>query len=188
MSTRCARSTQSRRSSTDGTRISTRSPAISVADIRAVGNVWNDWKGQLLRDLYRLTEAALHGGRSDEEGVRAHLAEIAGAAKEQLLKDIGGARADVLQAWLDALDDGYWLNHDADALKWHALEVMRAPELSTAREPTHPHPRYVTRVPHPRFDYEFALLPSQKYILQKSHFSNHIIALQKFSTKIEHPS
>ncbi|MEZ5959666.1 MAG: [protein-PII] uridylyltransferase [Hyphomonadaceae bacterium] len=99
---------------------------LTVADIRAVGNVWNDWKGQLLRDLYRLTEAALHGGRSDEEGVRAHLAEIASAAKEQLLKDIGGARADVLQAWLDALDDGYWLNHDADALKWHALEVMRA--------------------------------------------------------------
>jgi hypothetical protein len=80
----------------------------------------------LLRDLYRLTEAALHGGRSDEEGVRAHLAEIANEAKAQLLKDIGGARADVLQAWLDALDDGYWLNHDADALKWHALEVMRA--------------------------------------------------------------
>ena len=99
---------------------------LTVADIRAVGNVWNDWKGQLLRDLYRLTEAALHGGRSDEEGVRAHLAEIASSAKEQLLKDIGGARADVLQAWLDALDDGYWLNHDADALKWHALEVMRA--------------------------------------------------------------
>jgi [protein-PII] uridylyltransferase len=99
---------------------------LTVSDIRAVGNVWNDWKGQLLRDLYRLTEAALHGGRSDEEGVRAHLAEIANEAKTQLLKDIGGARADVLQAWLDALDDGYWLNHDADALKWHALEVMRA--------------------------------------------------------------
>jgi [protein-PII] uridylyltransferase len=99
---------------------------LTVSDIRAVGNVWNDWKGQLLRDLYRLTEAALLGGRSDEEGVRAHLAEIAADAKAQLLKDIGGARADVLQAWLDALDDGYWLNHDADALKWHALEVMRA--------------------------------------------------------------
>ncbi len=115
---------------------------LTVSDIRAVGNVWNDWKGQLLRDLYRLTEAALHGGRSDEDSVRAHLAEIAGAAKEQLLKDIGGARADVLQAWLDALDDGYWLNHDADALKWHALEVMRArtdraiPHIATRiREP-----------------------------------------------------
>ncbi|MGD9968494.1 MAG: [protein-PII] uridylyltransferase [Hyphomonadaceae bacterium] len=99
---------------------------LTVADIRAVGSVWNDWKGQLLRDLYRLTEAALHGGRSDAESVRAHLAEIAGAAKQQLLRDIGGERADAMQAWLAALEDGYWLNHDADALKWHALEVMRA--------------------------------------------------------------
>ena len=99
---------------------------LTVCDIRAVGSVWNDWKGQLLRDLYRLTEAALHGGRSDENSVRAHMAEIAAAAKQQLLQDIGGARADVLDDWLDALDDGYWLNHDADALKWHALEVMSA--------------------------------------------------------------
>jgi [protein-PII] uridylyltransferase len=99
---------------------------LTVSDIRAVGNVWNDWKGQLLRDLYRLTEAALHGGRSDENSVRAHLAEIAGAAKQQLLQDIGGAQIDVMQGWLDALEDGYWLNHDAEALKWHALEVMRA--------------------------------------------------------------
>ncbi|MGD9981883.1 MAG: [protein-PII] uridylyltransferase [Hyphomonadaceae bacterium] len=99
---------------------------LTVSDIRAVGNVWNDWKGQLLRDLYRLTEAALHGGRSDEEGVRSHLTEIAGAAKQRLLLDAVGAHADVMKAWLEALDDGYWLNHDADALKWHATEVMRA--------------------------------------------------------------
>ncbi|HYD89630.1 MAG TPA: [protein-PII] uridylyltransferase [Vitreimonas sp.] len=100
---------------------------LTVADIRAVGpTVWNDWKGQLLRDLYRLTEAALHGGRSDEDGVRGHMAEIAAAAKQELISGIGGARAEVLQGWLEALEDGYWLNHDADALRWHALEIMRA--------------------------------------------------------------
>jgi [protein-PII] uridylyltransferase len=99
---------------------------LTVSDIRAVGNVWNDWKGQLLRDLYRLTEAALHGGRSDEEGVRHHLAEISSETKQRLLTEIGGARADVLEAWLGALEDGYWLAHDADALRWHALEVIRA--------------------------------------------------------------
>jgi [protein-PII] uridylyltransferase len=99
---------------------------LTVSDIRAVGpTVWNDWKGQLLRDLYRLTEAALHGGRSDEEGVRAHLAEIAGAAKEQLLGDVGESRA-VLDAWLGALEDGYWINHDAEARVWHAREVTAA--------------------------------------------------------------
>jgi [protein-PII] uridylyltransferase len=98
---------------------------LTVADIRAVGpGVWNDWKGQLLRDLYRLTEAAFRGGRSDEEGVREHLAGLAEEAKAQLAQDLaGGAPSD---AWLHALEDGYWLNHDAEALVWHTREVMAA--------------------------------------------------------------
>jgi len=99
---------------------------LTVSDIRAVGpSVWNDWKGQLLRDLYRLTEAALHGGRSDEEGVREHLAAIAGEAKARLMKDLGASDG-VLNGWLDVLEDGYWLSHDADALRWHAQEVQSA--------------------------------------------------------------
>jgi [protein-PII] uridylyltransferase len=99
---------------------------LTVSDIRAVGpSVWNDWKGQLLRDLYRLTEAALHGGRSDEEGVRLHLAEIANEAKQTLLADVGDEDG-VLEAWLGALEDGYWLNHDAEARAWHAREVIAA--------------------------------------------------------------
>ncbi|WP_395647187.1 [protein-PII] uridylyltransferase [Terricaulis sp.] len=98
---------------------------LTVADIRAVGNVWNDWKGQLLRDLYRLTEAAFHGGRSDEEGVREQLMEVAGAAKTRLLQDLG-PQDGILDHWLDVLDDGYWLNHDAEALAWHAHEVLEA--------------------------------------------------------------
>lgn len=98
---------------------------LTVSDIRAVGpNVWNDWKGQLLRDLYRLTEAALHGGRSDEISVREHLSELAAGAKADLLKHV--RVDDALAAWLDALEDGYWLNHDSEALSWHATEVMNA--------------------------------------------------------------
>jgi [protein-PII] uridylyltransferase len=98
---------------------------LTVADIRAVGpGVWNDWKGQLLRDLYRLTEAAMHGGRSDEEGVRVHLAELAQEAKTELSRSVGATGE--AAAWLDALEDGYWLNHDAEALAWHAREVMNA--------------------------------------------------------------
>lgn len=104
---------------------------LTVADIRAVGPaVWNDWKGQLLRDLYRLTEAALHGGRSDEEGVRTHLAGIAAEAKQHLLADLNGEGAPA--DWLDALDDGYWLNHDSEALLWHAREVAAARAGSSA--------------------------------------------------------
>lgn len=96
---------------------------LTVSDIRAVGPaVWNDWKGQLLRDLYRLTEATLHGGRSDEEGVRAHLFDIATNAKQQLTEDFRGDPA-VLAEWVGALEDSYWLNHDAEALAWHAHEA-----------------------------------------------------------------
>ncbi len=99
---------------------------LTVADIRAVGpGVWNDWKGQLLRDLYRLTEAALHGGRSDEGVVRDRLAEIAGEAKQALIAELGADGA-ALSEWFDTLEAGYWLNHDADALAWHAREVLDA--------------------------------------------------------------
>ena len=100
---------------------------LTVADIRAVGPaLWNDWKGQLLRDLYRYTEAAFHGGRSDEESVRVQLAEGAVAAKQRVIEDIGVAADGVLDSWFEALEDGYWLNHDRAALAWHAREVLSA--------------------------------------------------------------
>jgi [protein-PII] uridylyltransferase len=104
---------------------------LTVSDIRAVGpSVWNNWKGQLLRDLYRLTEAALNGGRSDEESVRAHLADIASTAKQRLLADLGQHEA-VLDSWVGALEDGYWINHDEEARVWHAREIIAARNASS---------------------------------------------------------
>ncbi len=98
---------------------------LTVADIRAVGpNVWNDWKGQLLRDLYRLTETALRGGRSDEDSVRMHLDEMAANAMQKLREDLGDLAG--LDQWLDAHEVSYWLNHDTEALAWHAREVLGA--------------------------------------------------------------
>jgi [protein-PII] uridylyltransferase len=98
---------------------------LTVADIRAVGpDVWNDWKGQLLRELYRLTEATLHGGRSDEESVRTHLFELAAGAKQDLRERVGEVGAPA--TWLESLHDGYWLSHDGEALSWHAQEVTNA--------------------------------------------------------------
>jgi [protein-PII] uridylyltransferase len=100
---------------------------LTVADIRAVGpGVWNSWKGQLLRDLYRLTEAAFHGGRSDEQGVRERLADLAAESKERLLLDLGRPELELLDGWINNLEDGYWLSHDAAALAWHAREVLSA--------------------------------------------------------------
>src|SRR5665213_3263398 len=45
---------------------------LTVADIRAVGpGVWNGWKGQLMRELYRATEAVFRGGRGSEAAAAA---------------------------------------------------------------------------------------------------------------------
>ncbi len=98
---------------------------LTVADIRAVGpGVWNGWKGQLLRDLYRLTEAMLRGGVAGEEGVAEQLAALAREARTAL-----AARADVApegEAALSSLDDAYWVSFETDAHAWHAREAARA--------------------------------------------------------------
>ncbi len=100
---------------------------LTVADIRAVGpGVWNSWKGQLLRDLYRLTEAALSGGMTDEGGLRERLAARAAETRAHLIDHIGAAMAQRLDVWFNALDDAYWLSFDFDALTWHAREIDAA--------------------------------------------------------------
>ncbi|NNE88751.1 MAG: [protein-PII] uridylyltransferase [Silicimonas sp.] len=61
--------------------------ALTVCDIRGVGpGVWNNWKAQLLRDLYRMTRIAL------EEGVEA-------ISRETVDKEAKKALRDALSDW-----------------------------------------------------------------------------------------
>src|SRR5262245_2146295 len=77
---------------------------LTVADIRALGpGVCNGWKGQLLRDLYYSTEAALRGGRTDQGSVRAQLAERAEQARRDLSDRIGPTPQ------LAAVEPAYWI-------------------------------------------------------------------------------
>ncbi|MGE0830024.1 MAG: [protein-PII] uridylyltransferase [Hyphomonadaceae bacterium] len=100
---------------------------LTIADIRAVGpGVWNGFKGQLLRDLYGLTEAALKGGRTDEAGVRERLAAQAEAAKAGMRAAMGPEAYSKLAPGADGIEDAYWLSFDSDALIWHAQEVYSA--------------------------------------------------------------
>ncbi len=92
---------------------------LTVADIRAVGpGVWNAWKGQLLRDLYYATEAALRGGRTDATGVRAQLADRAEAARAELRAKIGNPPPGLLN-----VEDAYWVQFTADTHARHAASL-----------------------------------------------------------------
>jgi [protein-PII] uridylyltransferase len=98
---------------------------LTVADIRAVGpGVWNGWKGQLLRDLYRLTEAGFHGGRTDEASVRERLSLQAQEKRLALIDAVKPSPA--LSTWLSTMDDAYWLSFDDDSLVWHAQAAGEA--------------------------------------------------------------
>jgi [protein-PII] uridylyltransferase len=93
---------------------------LTVADIRAVGpGVWNGWKGQLLRDLYYATEAALRGGRTDEHGVRNQLAERAEAARRVLADRIGPTPE------LAAIEAAYWIGFSPEAQTRHAAALAK---------------------------------------------------------------
>jgi [protein-PII] uridylyltransferase len=100
---------------------------LTVADIRAVGpGVWNGWKGQLLRDLYRLTEAAFHGGRTDEAGVRERLVEQAREVRESLVAAAAPQESADLTEWLDRLDASYLISFEREAVLWHSAEIAKA--------------------------------------------------------------
>ncbi|HVY87910.1 MAG TPA: [protein-PII] uridylyltransferase [Hyphomonadaceae bacterium] len=94
---------------------------LTVADIRAVGpGVWNGWKGQLLRDLYYATEAALRGGRTDEASVRAQITERAEAARAALARRVGATPV------LANVEDAYWTGFTTDVHARHAAVLAGA--------------------------------------------------------------
>lgn len=100
---------------------------LTVADIRAVGpNVWNGWKGQLLRELFH--EAAAHMASGDLQGRRRERVE---AAKEELRRALaatpGGAWDEAaIQAYLQRHDPRYWLGFNHAEHLAHARLIRAA--------------------------------------------------------------
>jgi [protein-PII] uridylyltransferase len=95
---------------------------LTAADIRAVGpNVWNAWKGQLLRDLYHETEAALAGG-----DWTARIGQRVEAAKEAVRAALQDWDEVAIEAFLERHDPRYWLSFDVATHRRHAELVRQA--------------------------------------------------------------
>ncbi|MGH6829167.1 MAG: HD domain-containing protein, partial [Rhizomicrobium sp.] len=95
---------------------------LTVADIRAVGpGVWNGWKGQLLRELYRAAEQTMAGG--DQLPARALRAAAAKEALGDRLADVPRLERERLMA---RHYDGYWLSFDSDEQERHARLMLEA--------------------------------------------------------------
>ena len=100
---------------------------LTVADIRAVGpNVWNGWKGQLLRELYYASENALTGG---------HLSEGRAERAKHYQEDLRGRLphwpdADI-DAHIDRFYESYWIATNSDDRVRHAELMKQADKEGT---------------------------------------------------------
>jgi [protein-PII] uridylyltransferase len=97
---------------------------LTVVDIRAVGpNVWNGWKGQLLRELYYAAETALTGGHVSEGR-----AQRARHHKEKLREAMTASsewQEEELNDHLDKFYESYWVSNNLETQMAHA-ELVRS--------------------------------------------------------------
>ncbi|MDH3660923.1 MAG: [protein-PII] uridylyltransferase [Alphaproteobacteria bacterium] len=95
---------------------------LTAADIRAVGpNVWNGWKGQLLRTLYQETLAVLEG--AEVGPLRQARVD---AAKEAFREACAAWPEDRMAAYLERHDPRYWTSFDTPAHLRHAKILEEA--------------------------------------------------------------
>jgi len=113
---------------------------LTCADIRAVGpNVWNNWKGSLLSELYWRTDDALSGGLSAEaRDVRVN------RAKRKLREALAAWPEALVEAHLARGYPSYWLTFDTESHVRHARLVAEAE--------THDRPLTMELVPRPHSD------------------------------------
>jgi [protein-PII] uridylyltransferase len=96
---------------------------LTVCDIRAVGpDIWNGWKGNLLRVLYTRAMEVLTGGQSAAGGVQARIEYKQKALSEAL----SGWEQAELDEFLELGNDSYWLSLETDIQVRHAHLIKRS--------------------------------------------------------------
>lgn len=96
---------------------------LTVVDIRAVGpNVWNGWKGQLLRDLYGAAEEVIKGGSNEinkEKLVKENTRALQNALKQKWPKK-------AINNHIKRFNDAYWLTEDHNSIVLNANLMLEA--------------------------------------------------------------
>lgn len=96
---------------------------LTVCDIRAVGpDIWNGWKGNLLRILYARALEVLTGGEAAAGGVAARV-EYKQQALREALKDCS---SEYVENYVQLGNAAYWLSFETDVQVRHAKLVKRA--------------------------------------------------------------
>jgi len=95
---------------------------LTVADIRAVGpDVWNGWKGQLLRTLYHETEPLVAGGHTQMQR-----RERIDAAKAALRDALSKWPPQDVERFIERHYPNYWLKTDTNTQVDHAELILGA--------------------------------------------------------------
>ena len=104
---------------------------LTAVDIRAVGpGIWNSWKGQLLAELYTLTEEHLRLGH------KAHGRDERVAGKRERVLEILGDKAQIIDDLDDRFDDSYWIAEPEDII---ALNMVHYAEAKRLKHPLSTH-------------------------------------------------
>lgn len=99
---------------------------LTVADICSTNNnLWNNWKGSLLRELYFQTLRTLRGGKGQNIDLEARVQEYQNKARQILVKNaISADIIEQLPALWQRFDNDYFLRHQPLQIATHAEAII----------------------------------------------------------------
>ncbi|MEE2024606.1 MULTISPECIES: [protein-PII] uridylyltransferase [Alkalimonas] len=97
---------------------------LTLADIRATNdNLWNDWKGSLLRDLYLSTQKAFRRGLEKPMDMRDQIRENQAEAL-RLLQRQAFTKIEIQHLWSRIKAD-YFIRYNPKQIVWHCEHILR---------------------------------------------------------------
>lgn len=100
---------------------------LTLADIRATNdNLWNDWKGSLLRELFLATQKAFRRGLEKPMDLRDLIRENQAEAMPLLLKQTF-SETEILYLWSRIKAD-YFARYSPRQIVWHCEHILRHKE------------------------------------------------------------